>query len=247
MAPLKVIGAGVSRSGTNSLKSALNILGYKTHHMREMLQRDLNPGLFIEAYNNPEKPVDWSELYGDYDAGVECPTFCFIDRLVEYFPDAKVILTKRDPDDWYKSVLNTICKYENQISNDEHQDYAVLNEKLFRTVWLDGILLDWKKFHEQAELAKDRYEAHNKHVMETVPAERLLVLDLREGITWDKLCAFLEKPVPSEPFPFLMTTKEFVEQDIPKMLEIMKKKEDQASNNKSALSDDSAVGLSSAP
>ncbi|KAI9276973.1 P-loop containing nucleoside triphosphate hydrolase protein [Phascolomyces articulosus] len=235
MAPLKVIGAGASRSGTTSLRAALNILGYKTHNMDDMITENSNPKLFIEAYNHPEKPVDWSELYGDFDAGVECPTFCFVDRLVEHFPDAKVILTKREADDWYRSVLNTLCKVGIQINDDEKKEHVLLNHKMFKTIWLDGLLMDEKTIFEQPEVAKARYKAHNKRVIETVPADRLLTLDLQDEITWDKLCNFLDKPVPSEPFPFLLTTKDF-EQKIPSLLEIMKKTKEGKDNYSNSAS-----------
>ncbi|KAI9262427.1 hypothetical protein BDA99DRAFT_438545 [Phascolomyces articulosus] len=203
MTPLKVIGVGVSRSGTNSSKFALETLGYKTHHIREMIENDLHPERVIDAYKNPEKSVDWNELYGDFNNGVEFPTFCFVDRLIEYFPDAKVILTKRNPDVWYKSVINTICKLRNEITSDNYQEYAVLNRELIKMICLNGLASEGEAIYDQLEVVKARYKAHNKYIMETVPAERLLVLDLRDGMIWDKLCTFLDKPIPLEPFQFL--------------------------------------------
>ncbi|KAI8140769.1 P-loop containing nucleoside triphosphate hydrolase protein [Fennellomyces sp. T-0311] len=223
MAPLKVIGAGVSRTGTDSLRTALNMLGYNTHHMRSMLAGDCHPELFIEAFKHPEKDADWDFIYEDYDAAVDCPTFTFIDRLIKYYPDAKVILTKRDADSWYKSVLNTIYKFHELLPEDP-QDYAVQTRDMVKTVFLNGSFQDMQKFKDDPETMKARYLAHNEWVIKTVPADRLLVLDLCDGITWDKICPFLGRPVPDEPYPHVNTTKS-LNDEYPKLLELLAKQE----------------------
>ncbi|KAI8147527.1 P-loop containing nucleoside triphosphate hydrolase protein [Fennellomyces sp. T-0311] len=221
MAPLKVIGAGVSRSATDSLRVALNKLGYNTLHMRSFLAEDRHPELFIEAFKHPEKDHDWDYLYGDVDAAVDFPTFRFTDKLIEKYPDAKVILTRRDPDSWYKSVYNTIYKYYDVLPEDP-ADYAVRTRDMIKLMFMDGVLQDRQTFKDEPEKMKALYEAHNEWVIKTVPADRLLVLDLREGITWDKICAFLGKPVPNGPFPFVNSTQSIVE-ELPELIGIMSK------------------------
>ncbi|KAI9491226.1 P-loop containing nucleoside triphosphate hydrolase protein [Zychaea mexicana] len=206
MAPLEVIGAGMSRTGTDSLRTALNMLGYNTHHMRSMYECDRKPEVFEEAYLHPEKPVDWDELYEGFSAAADCPTISFLDRLFDYYPNAKVILTKRDPDSWYKSVLNTIYKFRDELPENA-KDYAIRSRRMFKTIFLQGAFIDGQKFEDEPEVMKARYEAHNAWVLENVPADRLLVLDLQDGITWEKICPFLGKPIPDESYPHVNDTK----------------------------------------
>ena len=104
---LKVIGAGFGRTGTNSLKVALEQLGYTPcHHMKEV-------GLSLEQIRwfdraSRGEAVDWDEVYGKFEAAVDWPTVSYYEQLAAHFPDAKVILSARDPDAWYKSARETI-------------------------------------------------------------------------------------------------------------------------------------------
>ncbi|KAI8147538.1 P-loop containing nucleoside triphosphate hydrolase protein [Fennellomyces sp. T-0311] len=209
MAPLKVIGAGVSRSGTDSLRAALNMLGYNTLHMREMLAGKSRPELFTEAFNHPEKTPDWNLVYEGFDAAVDCPTFTFTDKLIEYYPDLKVILTKRDADSWYESVLNTVYKHNAETLPASTDEADIKIREMIQTTFLDGSFHDFQKFKDDPETMKARYNAHNEWVMKVVPADRLLVLDLRDGISWEKICPFLGKPIPEEPYPHVNTRKAF--------------------------------------
>ena len=104
---LKVIGAGFGRTGTRSLKEALEMLGFAPcHHM-------------IEVFTHPEQvqfwdrvalkqPFDWSEVFANYQSACDWPSCNFYKELADYYPDAKVILSLREPKSWYKSVSNTI-------------------------------------------------------------------------------------------------------------------------------------------
>ncbi|KAI7897817.1 uncharacterized protein BX663DRAFT_526980, partial [Cokeromyces recurvatus] len=108
MAPLEVIGAGFGRTGTDSLRAALNMLGYKTHHMKCFFEDpELDPDLFYDAYFHRET-ADWDQLYKDYNAAVDWPTVEFYKELLKKYPKAKVLLTIRSADSWYNSVKNTI-------------------------------------------------------------------------------------------------------------------------------------------
>ena len=148
------------------------------------------------------------------------PTFSFVERLSEFYPEAKVILVKRNPDDWYKSVLNTLCKLVSQLPENTGEGERRIVEML-STIWLDGSLMDLQKFKGNPEIIKAKYQAHNNWVIQNVPADRLLVLDLRDGIGWEKLCAFLDKPVPAQPFPHKNSTEFFNAVRLPYLLKAL--------------------------
>ncbi|KAJ8663310.1 hypothetical protein O0I10_000549 [Lichtheimia ornata] len=209
MAPLQVIGAGYGRTGTDSLREALNILGYNCHHMRELLAQDRNPEIFLEAYQNPDKPADWDKAYEGFDAAVDWPTASFVEPLLKKYPDAKWLLTDRDPDSWYKSVKNTI--HEGAASRTPEEiaalpEYLQRTFKMAKTVVMDGALGDAARFADE-EAMKENFRNHYEWVKKTIPADRLLVLQLGEG--WDRLCEFLGKPVPDVPYPRSNSTANF--------------------------------------
>ncbi|ORY95356.1 P-loop containing nucleoside triphosphate hydrolase protein [Syncephalastrum racemosum] len=208
MAPLKVIGAGCGRTGTTSLRIALNKLGYRCHHMIEMMVSGRHPLEFREAYLHPERDTDWDMLYEGFDAGVDWPTASFVKPLMEKYPDAKVILTERDPDAWLKSVRNTIGKMvEKQISADTDGTPMSDNQKMVATIVFDGAFGDREGVYQDDEKMKQLYVEHNAWVKENVPAERLLILQTNE-LNWEALCTFLGKDVPDEPFPRANTTED---------------------------------------
>ncbi|KAI7882022.1 hypothetical protein K492DRAFT_176543, partial [Lichtheimia hyalospora FSU 10163] len=210
MAPLKVIGAGYGRTGTDSLRTALNMLGYKCHHMKEMFRYGRHPEMFTEAFKHPEKPVEWNTIYDGYDAAVDWPTVAFIDRLMVEYPDAKFILTIRDADSWYKSVKNTIWQLEHKAkAKDTPADLPedIKNQReMTRTIVLDGAFDDLDRFLDE-ERIKGIYNAHNEWVKKNIPSDRLLIMELGEG--WERMCKFLDKPMPSEPYPRVNSTGAF--------------------------------------
>ncbi|KAI9488076.1 P-loop containing nucleoside triphosphate hydrolase protein, partial [Zychaea mexicana] len=209
MAPLEVIGAAYSRSGSKSLRDALNILGYRTLHGGNMIRERVgNTELIENAYDHPDKSVDWNPLFDGYNAAVEFPAVCFVQSLLEAYPDAKVILIERDADSWYESIKDTVCKLCETTGTRELTENATHLMHVFSKLWLDGVLLD-SKLMADAEAVKARYKAYNAWVKECVPQERLLALKLEEGIDWNKICAFLGKPVPVEPYPRINSRKQF--------------------------------------
>ncbi|KAJ8655709.1 hypothetical protein O0I10_008594 [Lichtheimia ornata] len=207
MAPLEVIGAGYGRTGTDSLRIALNTLGYSTHHMRVIYWGQTNPDDFKNAYENPEEPVDWDNVYEGFNAAVDWPTATFIKRLVKYYPDAKIILTERDPDSWYKSAKNSIFKIAHIPDGENTPDHIRRVRAMSRKVNLDGAFEDPELFADE-EAIKRRFVEHNEWVKANVPPEQLLVMQLGEG--WERLCKFLNKPVPKEPYPHVNTTAELL-------------------------------------
>lgn len=200
--PLKVVGAGFGRTGTNSLKLALEQLGFgPCHHMFEV--RD-NPRQlpFWQAAARGEI-MDWDEVFAEYNASVDWPSAHFWREIADHFADAKVLLSVRPAESWFKSVHSTI--YPSMMKRKDDPPGVNLDRRnmAFEIVvnqTFDGRLED--KAH-----ALGVYEAHIAEVQRSIAPERLLTFDVAEG--WKPLCAFLEVPVPEEPFPRTNSTEEF--------------------------------------
>ena len=191
---LQVIGAGFGRSGTMSLRRALHLLGYDPcYHMQVTLMHYSHMKFWVRA--KAGEPVDYERLLRRYKATVDWPACEFYRDLMVAFPDAKVLLNVRDPEEWYDSMLDTIWAIQ--------PVFPWWFPKVVRQMHDDII---WKsrfngEFVDRAK-AIDVYKAHLEEVRRTVPPERLLVFNVNEG--WRPLCDFLGKPVPEKiPFPYL--------------------------------------------
>lgn len=197
---LKVIGAGFGRTGTTSLKAALEDLGFvRCYHMQELLKRPAHAHLWERAARG--ESVDWHRIFADYQATVDWPACSFYQELMRVYPDAKVLLSVRDPDRWYTSVRETIYRLPTSLLMRILQLLLPHVRSMYRMidtlVWqgtLHGRL-------EERDYAIEIFKRHNEAVKAHVPPERLLVYDVNEG--WGPLCAFLEVPVPDRPFPHL--------------------------------------------
>ncbi len=201
---IEVIGAGFGRTGTLSLKHALEMLGFaKCYHMLEVHQNPGHRALWSAAHRG--EPVDWAALFEGYRASVDWPSCNFWRQQLAAFPDARVLLSRRDPDRWYESVMNTI--YASSKAGLEADDEATraAAKWAFEIIWdpLFGGRMD------DAGHVKAVYQRHNQDIIDSVPAERLLVFEAAEG--WEPLCRFLGVPVPDEPYPRVNTTEEFRE------------------------------------
>jgi hypothetical protein len=197
---LEVIGAGFGRTGTLSLKVALERLGFgPCHHMTELIddqeQIDLWERVVTDGYR------DWDEVYRGYRATVDWPGASYWRELVEHFSAAKVILTVRDPKSWYESARGSI--YQAVAIRPEDPIGRRRRDFVGRLVW-DG---DFGGGFEDADHAMTVFAEHNEAVRRTVPAGRLLEFDVRQG--WGPLCDFLGVPVPDEPFPRTNDRQEF--------------------------------------
>lgn len=210
---LDVIGAGFGRTGTMSLKVALEELGFgPCYHMSEVFAHPEHVELWRTAAQG--KPVDWEQIFGGYRAAVDWPACTFYGELMEKYPDAKVILTVRDPQRWYESAYDTIYTITRAASSSLILYVASLviprakgmtraRQMIDEIVWqrdLDG------RF-EDREYAIETFERHNEEVKQHVPAENLLVYEVGEG--WGPLCEFLGVEVPDEPFPHLNDSEVF--------------------------------------
>ena len=187
-----VIGAGVGRTGTYSLRTALNILGLgPCHHMEEVLQNaQVQVPLWQAAVTGHP---DWSAIYKGYVSTVDWPTAGFIPELYKAFPDAKFILTVRSPESWVASFSETIhmaLAGKDQAPPHIQERLAMVIAVIDKTGFPAGLT------KEQLEKA---FNAHNAAVKALIPADQLLVYEVKEG--WEPLCRFLGKPVPQEAFP----------------------------------------------
>ena len=203
--PIQVIGAGLGRTGTLSLKTALEELGFtKCYHMIDLFApwQTRGPGMPPRG-----EPVDWDRLFAGYRATVDWPGCSFYRELLRHYPEAKVILTVRDPERWYDSARETIYYVRNAIPRWTRVIFPrmrVFRRMLDRIAW-DGLFRG--RFEDRA-FAVDAFNRHNEQVRRDVPAERLLVYQVSEG--WEPLCAFLGVPVPEgKPFPHLNDAAEF--------------------------------------
>ena len=204
--PIQVIGAGLGRTGTLSLKSALEELGFsKCYHMIEVFAH-MEDARTWDAASRGE-PVDWDRLFAGYQATVDWPGCSFYRELLRQYPEAKVILTVRDPGRWYDSARQTIYYVRHAfpgwvtpfVPRMRH-----LRRMLDLLVW-DGMFDG--RFEDRAH-AVEAFNRHNEEVQRSVPPERLLVYEVKEG--WGPLCSFLGVPVPEDkPFPHLNDAKEF--------------------------------------
>jgi hypothetical protein len=210
---VKVIGAGFGRTGTMSLKVALETLKFDPcYHMTEVFAHPEHAGFWISAWRGEQ--ADWDGILGEYEAAVDWPACTFYEELMERNPDAKVILSVRDPERWYASVRNTI--YELSVVIPRHPIYRIgyklVSFFVFRgpgIVDLAGEII-WKgtfdgRFEDKRH-AIDIFERHNAEVQRRVPGDRLLVYDVKTG--WEPLCEFLGVEVPDEPFPRTNDTAE---------------------------------------
>lgn len=176
--------------------------------MRSFFDKDVTQTAddFYHAYLNKET-TDYDKLYEGFDAAVDWPSVSFYKELFAKYPDAKVILTERDADSWYKSVQNTILKIVSQVSSMQPGDKMYSHARMVNTLVLDGYLADPQKFNDNEEKIKQMFLDHNAEVKRHIPGDQLYVMKLGEG--WEGICKFLGKDVPSDPYPISNTTEAF--------------------------------------
>lgn len=199
--PVRVVGAGLGRTGTHSLKDALEqLLDAPCYHMIEVFGRPDDIPVWQRAVNGD--PPDWPTFLADFAAAVDWPVAAFWPELSAAFPDAVVLLSTRDTEGWWTSASHTIF---DAITRDVPAGEPVLaSQKAMITGLLDRTFTPgWRNERD----AKAAYEAHNQAVRAAVPADRLV--DWHPGDGWEPICAALELPVPNEPFPHVNTTDDF--------------------------------------
>lgn len=199
---LKVVGAGIGRTGTMSLKLALEQLGFgPCHHMVEVLNN--MPAQLPLWQAAVEGQPDWAKIYQGYHSAVDWPTARFYRELHVAYPDAKFVLGYRSPQSWAESFQHTIYMALSDISKapeEQHDWLRMVTELLVQNGIPPGLDL--------AGLEKG-FETHVESVKAAIPPERLLVFQAKNG--WDPLCRFLGVPVPDGPYPRTNDRAEFWE------------------------------------
>jgi hypothetical protein len=178
---MKILGVGLSRTGTTSLTRALTLLGFKAMHYAPERLRDVFMGL-------NQKP-DFRR-YDDVDAITDIPAAFFWKELWWAYPNLKFILTDRDPDGWFKSIAAHFSKNKHKNSPGK-----TLRKLVYGTSEIDE------------ETYKKHFNRHKETIVKSIPAEKLLVMNISAGDSWAKLCPFLDCPIPDVSFPKLNVSK----------------------------------------
>lgn len=200
---LRVVGAGLGRTGTLSLKLALEkLLGGPCYHMMEVFGRPDDIPVWHAAARG--ESVDWDALLADYRASVDWPGASFWAEMHEAFPEALVLLSVRDAESWWDSASETIFPHIHSLPPDAppmFQDWHRMVNDLIGSRF-GGDITDRAS-------AIAAFEAHNERVRQSVPADRLLEWRASDG--WEPLCDALDLPVPDEPFPRANSREEFLD------------------------------------
>jgi hypothetical protein len=204
---LDVIGAGAGRTGTQSLKFALELLlKAPCYDMWDLLKNPDHVPVWEQALDGQE--VDWDMLFADHRSTVDWTAACFFSELAAAYPNAIVLLSVRDPDEWWRSVRRTMV---DALTPEPPPANTPLGKALAPARRFNLKMLatrftpEWT--HETA--AKEAFARHNAAVRAAIPAERLV--EWRPGDGWTPLCAALGLPEPAEPFPHVNTTADFRE------------------------------------
>jgi hypothetical protein len=204
--PMRVIGAGFGRTGTSSLKLALERLGFgPCHHMQEVIKHPAEVPTWVRAAQG--EAIDWETFMSPWGSSCDFPSSLYYRELMAAFPDAKVILTVRDASSWYASMSETIVPMYERFPNRVVLPHLPIISSPRRV--MDGTRAQVEiieRFREREHVLQ-LFEDHTAEVKRVVPAERLLVFEAKQG--WEPLCKFLDVPVPSEPFPRVNDTAEF--------------------------------------
>jgi hypothetical protein len=202
---LKIIGAGLGRTGTMSLKVALEQIGYgPCYHMLDVWANMPETFALWEAAARGEP--DWETIFAGYASTVDYPGCTFWRELMVAYPAAKVILSTRNPDSWFDSVNSTI------FGPFSRGAIAHIGAQAF----FDGTVLaafDKDRMDDRAYMT-GFFERWNDAVIDEVPAERLLVFEAKQG--WQPLCDFLGVRVPDAPYPRVNSREEMQQRGIAK-------------------------------
>jgi hypothetical protein len=211
---LQIIGLGMGRTGTLSLKRALEKLGFgPCYHMEDLLRQPKDVIYWEELKQRGS--TDWQKLFGKYRSAVDFPVVACYQSLLEKYPDAKIILTVRNENAWYESASRTIFNTEpgpaQKVKMALQMPFSPRLRKLMRVFRMSGQF--WqehvgKNFWEK-EAAIAFYRRWNDQIRKEIPRDRLLEYEVKEG--WQPLCEFLGVAVPHEDFPKANTREAFRE------------------------------------
>jgi hypothetical protein len=192
--PLKVIGTGFGRTGTDSMREALDILGFGPCHHMFVVNRDETQKERWRALARGAAP-DWESLLEGYRSCMDWPSAYYWRDLIAFYPEARVIHTDRSAESWWQSIENSFLKMPRDRVDPDSLGEVLIGAKVF-----GGRL-------SERDHAIAVYEAHRRDVLATVPRERLLVHQLGDG--WEPLCRHLSVAVPERPYPSRNSSAEF--------------------------------------
>ncbi|MCA8927804.1 MAG: sulfotransferase family protein [Alphaproteobacteria bacterium] len=200
---VQIIGAGMGRTSTMSLKQALEMLGFRPcHHMMEMRNVPETAEGWLRAAQG--EAVDFAALLKGYRASCDWPSSAFWRELMQTFPDAKVILTERPEEKWWQSISRTIFQSLRLPPDPDATPTRPVQRAMAKAVIIDKV---FGGEVDDREHVLSVYRAHNAAVKAEVPVDKLLVFDGADG--WAPLCAFLGVPVPDEAYPNTNSTADF--------------------------------------
>ncbi|CAI0642896.1 unnamed protein product [Colletotrichum noveboracense] len=219
----EVILLSFGRNATNGFYHALKILGYKPYHQVEVFKngvshiRMMDDAVRAGSLGEGKKFTreDFDKWFGDYDSVTDVPAW-FLPELVAAYPNAKFVLTERDPEAWRRSVAKTFQPMATFFTTpsvrligmfDAYTYYLTQLGHSFRRILYRGYMGGDKE--RELDECVELYNAHNKAVKELIPPEKLLVVRLEDGLGWDKLCPFIGKDIPDVPYPRVNDTAEF--------------------------------------
>ena len=201
---LKLINAGFGRTGTMSLKIALEQIGLgPCHHMEEVVKNPSQLPYWQQAAKGEK--VNWDEVFEGYQTAVDWPSAHYWKELAEYYPDAKVLLSVRSPESWWSSfsgTINKLLKMKDEIPDEYPRAVMAMAHE---------IIIE-QTFGGSADMDAHAVEVFNKRTEEvknTISPDRLLVYQVKEG--WGPLCDFLGVEVPEGDFPRSNSKEEFWE------------------------------------
>lgn len=199
---MQVFGFGVGRTGTYSLKLAINRLQLGPCHHMEMVLQNMSEQVPLWSAAIDGQP-DWDALYGGFNSAVDWPTAAFSHELIGAYPSAKFILTQRSPERWAESYSSTIQKLvaERDQAPQEMREWLEMANRVITRTGFPATL-------DRAGLI-EAFVAHTETVKSVIPADQLLIYEVKEG--WEPLCDFLQVSAPDEPFPRTNRREEFWE------------------------------------
>jgi hypothetical protein len=212
---LQIIGTGQGRTGTSSLRLALEELGFgKCYHMYVLIQEHPEEIEYFEKAEHGEQ-VDWDKLFTGYKSAVDFPVIRYYKDIMTKYPDAKIIHTTRDAESWYESMRKTIF-WATQPSPGRmlkmmvRLPFSPMLRKQFRVLKFNGMMIRKVFGNNLNDKAKvlEVFHQWNADVLNFIPKEKLLVYDVKSG--WEPLCKFMNVPVPSTPFPKVNSSEEFI-------------------------------------
>ena len=207
---LAIIGAGLGRTGTSSLQAALNSLGYgPCYHMREVFKDPAGIQKWTQVGLDQGENADWDSIFYGYKATTDNPGALFYKQLMKRYPNAKVILTVRDEESWWRSYIETIAPtstFWNVIYTVTFMRNYDFERMIFHCIFKP--LCGGKARAYDKDFMIAAFKAHNDEVKATVPSDKLLTFHVTSG--WAPLCEFLDCPVPVDtPFPHVWETAHF--------------------------------------